>query len=195
MTVTRRPRKELSDEELVRSARRDPAAFEVLFERHAALMQRWLISQTGDPAIAHDLLAETFALAWREARRFRGGGEGTGAAWLYGIARNLLRRHYRDGKVQTRARQRLALATQTTHDDDAHRIDFGLDARDLAPAVRAAFDELTPEQQAAVRYRVIGELSYAEVARELSCSTVTARTRVFRGLQALRAAVDRGALT
>jgi|ERR1700722_19557020 len=195
MAVLRRPGREPSDEELVHCARRDPAAFEVLFERHAALMQRWLIAQCSDAATAHELLAETFALAWREAKRFRGGGEGTAVAWLYGIARNLLRHHYRQGRVQTRARERLALSTQTTHYDDANHIDFVLDARDMAPAVRAAFGELTPDQQAAIRFRVIRELSYEEVARELSCSAVTARTRVFRGLQALRAAVDRGALT
>jgi RNA polymerase sigma-70 factor (ECF subfamily) len=186
---------EPSDVALIRASRREPAAFERLFERHAMPMQQWLLAQTGDPAIAHELLAETFAQAWRGAGRFIGRDEGSGAAWLYGIARNLLRRYYRDRSVQARARARLEIATEVVYEDDVHLIDCCLDARDLAPSVRAAFDELTSQQREAIRFRVIEEMSYDEVARELSCSAVTARTRVFRGLAALRAAVDRGVAT
>jgi RNA polymerase sigma factor (sigma-70 family) len=182
-----------SDAELIRASRCDPAAFEALFDRHAVLLDRWLVAQTGDAAVAYELLAETFAQAWRAAGRFRGADERSGAAWLYGIARNLLRQHYRQGRVETRARRRLAMATLTSREDDTEKITSRIDARELAPAVREAFAELTSEQQAAIAYRVIDEMSYEEVAARLDCSTVTARTRVFRGLQTLRAAVAKGA--
>lgn len=85
------------------------------------LLDRWLTAQTGDATIAHELLAETFAQAWRGARRFRGADERSGAAWLYGIARNLLRQHYRQGRVETAARRRLGIATLTSHDDGRTR--------------------------------------------------------------------------
>lgn len=195
MALISRVDDEPSDVALIRASRRDPEAFELLFERHAAAMQQWLLAQTGDTTVAHELLAETFAQAWRGAGRFLGRDESSGVAWLYGIARNLLRHYYRDRSVQARARSRLELATEVVYEEDAHLIDSCLDARDLAPAVRAAFGELTSEQREAIHFRVVEEMSYAEVARELSCSTVTARTRVFRGLAALRAAVDRGVAT
>ncbi|HWX45578.1 MAG TPA: RNA polymerase sigma factor [Solirubrobacteraceae bacterium] len=182
-----------SDAELIRASRSDPAAFEVLFDRHSVLLDRWLVAQTGDGAVAYELLAETFAQAWRGAGRFRGTDERSGAAWLYGIARNLLRQHYRQGRVETRARQRLAMATLTVHEDDTDEITCRIDARELAPAVREAFAELTSEQQAAIAFRVVEELSYEEVAARLRCSTITARTRVFRGLQILGAAIAKGA--
>jgi RNA polymerase sigma-70 factor (ECF subfamily) len=195
MALISRVDDEPSDVALIRASHREPAAFELLFERHATPLQQWLLAQTGDPTIAHELLAETFALAWRGAGRFLGRNEGSGAAWLYGIARNLLRHYYRDRSVQARARERLEISTEVAYEEDAHLIESCLDARDLAPSVRTAFSELTSEQREAIRFRVIEEMSYAEVARELSCSTVTARTRVFRGLAALRAAVDRGVAT
>lgn len=182
-----------SDAELIRASSHAPAAFEVLFERHAMVLQRWLVAQTGDVALANEIVAETFASAWRGARRFRGADERAGGAWLYGIARNLLRQHYRKGRVETAARQRLAMSTLISQDDGTERVHDSIDAETLGPAVRQAFAELTREQQQAIGYRVIDELSYDEVAAQLNCTTITARTRVFRGLAALRTAIAKGA--
>lgn len=178
-----------SDSELLRAARRDPAAFEALFERHAAPLRGWLFAQTGDGALAHELLAETFAQAWRGLRRFRGEDDRAGAAWLYGIARNLVYQQRTRGRVETAGRERLSMATAPSHDGGIEELPGRIDAYELGPAVREAFAELTPDQQRAIDYRVIDELSYEEVAERLHCSTATARTRVFRGLQTLRSAV------
>jgi RNA polymerase sigma factor (sigma-70 family) len=184
---------DLSDSELVRAARAQPAAFEELFERHALPLRQWLFAQTGDRAAAQDLLAETFAQAWLGIGRFRGRHDDSGGAWLYGIARNLLRQHRARGRVANAGRTRLGLATASSDGGEIDEVAARLDARELAPAVRAAFAELTAEQQHAIGYRVIDELSYQEVAARLDCSTATARTRVFRGLQTLRGAVLKGA--
>jgi RNA polymerase sigma-70 factor (ECF subfamily) len=182
-----------SDSELLRGARRDPAAFEELFERHAMPLRQWLFAQTGDAGVAHDLLAETFAQAWRGVRGFRGKHERSGAAWLYGIARHLVHQHREHGRIESAGRERLAMATASSHDGGIEEIAFRIDAHGLAPAVRDAFAELTPDQQRAIDYRVVQELSYEEVATRLDCSTITARTRVFRGLRTLRGAIAKGA--
>jgi len=182
-----------SDSELLRAARCDPAAFEELFERHAMPLRHWLFAQTGDAAVAHDLLAETFAQAWRGIRRFRGANDRPGGAWLYGIARHLVLQHRRRGRIETAGRKRLAMATASSHDGGIEEIAFRIDAHELTPAVREAFAELTPDQRRAIDYRVLEELSYEEVAARLDCSTITARTRVFRGLQTLRGAIAKGA--
>jgi RNA polymerase sigma factor (sigma-70 family) len=157
------------------------------------VLERWLRAQTADAATAHELLAETFAQAWLGARRFRGREDGSGAAWLYGIARNLVRQHLRRGRVESAARQRLAMTASTARLDEFEAIDARIDARELAPAVREAFAELTRDQQRAIAYRVLEDLSYDEVATQLHITTATARTRVFRGLEALRATIVKGA--
>jgi RNA polymerase sigma factor (sigma-70 family) len=195
MAASSRPGAARSDAELIHASPSDPAAFEVLVERHAMLLDRWLTAKTGSAALAHELMAETFAQAWRGARQFRGGDDGAGAAWLYGIARNLLRQHYRKGRLESAARRRLGMATSASHDDETDEIGYRIDAHQLSPVVREAFAELTPEQQRAIAYRVVDELSYGEVAAQLNCSTSTARSRVFRGLRILRATIARGAHT
>jgi RNA polymerase sigma-70 factor (ECF subfamily) len=184
---------ELSDAELLRAARGQPAAFEALFERHATVLRQWLFAQTGDAAVSRDLLAETFAQAWRSLRRFHGEDERSGAAWLYGIARHLVHQHYKRRRIETAGRARLGMATLRTDDGGVEEIPARVDARGLSPAVREAFAGLTAEQQAAIGYRVIDELSYEEVAVRLECSPVTARARVFRGLQTMRRTITKGA--
>jgi len=182
-----------SDTELIRAARSDPAAFEALFERHAMVLRRWLFAQTGEEAVAQDLLAETFAQAWRGLRRFRGEDERSGGAWLYGIARRLLHQHYRRRRVETAGRSRLGMATAASHDDGTEEIAFRIDAHELSGAVREAFAGLTPEQRQAIGCRVVEERSYEDVAARLGCTPGTARIRVFRGLHALRTAIAKGA--
>jgi len=181
-----------TDADLIRAARADPAAFEALFERHAVALRRWVFAQTLDAELAGDLTAETFAQAWCSRRRFRGQGESAGAAWLYAIARNLLRQHWRRGRVETAARRRLGVGTDGRDDGGVDELPGRVDARELSPGVREAFAELTPEQRRAIGYRVIAELSYAEVAAQLECRTPTARSHVFRGLHTLRTALEKG---
>jgi RNA polymerase sigma factor (sigma-70 family) len=181
-----------NDSELIRASRSNPAAFEMLFERHAAALRGWLFAQTKNAEASHDLLAETFAQAWRGRRRFRGDDDRSGTAWLYGIARNLLHQHYKRGRVETAGRGRLGINTDIRDDGGIEELQARIDAHELSPWVRQAFAELTPEQQRAIGYRVIDELSYEEVAAQLDCTPTTARSHVFRGLQSLRTAISKG---
>ncbi len=190
-----KPFAEMGDAELIRAARRRPAAFEELFERHAIVLRQWLFAQTGDAGVANDLVGETFAQAWRGVRRFRGEDERSGAAWLYGIARHLLHQHYKRGRVETAGRRRLGMASAASDDGGIDEMLGRIDAHGLSPAVREAFAGLTAEQQAAIGYRVIEELGYEEIGVRLRCSPGTARARVFRGLQTMRSTIAKGART
>lgn len=178
-----------SDTELIRSACSDAAAFEELFERHSIALQGWLYAQTRDVSASRELLAETFAQAWCSAPRFRGEDDRSGSAWLYGIAKRLLLKHRRRKSVETAARRRLGMPTTADEDGGIDEIASRLDADELSACLREAFAELTTEQQQAIGYRIVDELSYEEVAAQLGVNTTTARTRVYRGLQTLRATI------
>jgi RNA polymerase sigma factor (sigma-70 family) len=111
---------------------------------------------------------------------------------LYGIARHLLHQHYRRGRVERSARRRLGMATATVTDGGIDELPGRIDARELSAEVREAFATLTPDQQRAIGYRIVEQFSFEEVAAQLGCNTTTARTRVLRGLQALRTAIGKG---
>ena len=168
------------DTELLQRARADPAAFCEFYDRYSSAIQRLFASEVGDEEAALDLTAETFAQALAGLRRFRGRHANSGRAWIYSIARHLLRRHRERGRIETRARERLGMPLSYT--EDAAAVEERLSASATAPGAVAG---LPAEQRDAVRLRVVEELSYEEVAAQLGCTAGAARTRVSRGLRQL----------
>ena len=104
-----------------------------------------------------------------------------------GIARNLLRQHYRRGRVESAARRRLGIELDVPAEDE---LDSVLD-RAAAAAVARELDDamrgLSSSQRHAVSGRVVGGLSYRELAEELGCSEQSARAHVSRGLRMMQA--------
>jgi RNA polymerase sigma-70 factor (ECF subfamily) len=174
------------DVQLLRAARRDDEAFCELYRRWAPELHAWFARRTSSADTASELTAETFAEVLRSLSRFRGRHPGSGAAWLMGIARNLLRGWYRGNRVASAARERMGIPVRSYETLDEEAIDSRLSAGPLRADLLRALEALPGEQREAVALRVIHERSYDEVAVALECTPATARQRVFRGLQTMR---------
>ena len=172
-----------SDAQLITEARRSPDAFSELYRRHVRAVYAWFRARAPERH-ASDLTAETFAQAALSLRRFRDEANGSALPWLYGIARNLLRRHEQRRRVDTKARERLGMPIRS-YDLDVDELDSRADATGLAPVLASALAGLPAEQRRAVELRVVGELDYAAVAASLGCSEGAARLRVMRALASL----------
>src|SRR5919205_107008 len=98
-----------TDAQLLAEASRDPLAFREFYDRYAAWVRSWFVRHTGSESASLDLTAETFAQAWHASRRFRDEADGSGAPWLFGIARNLLRQYHKHNRIETAARARLGI--------------------------------------------------------------------------------------
>jgi len=78
-----------SDETLIaRVARRDTEAFEILYDRHAALVLGVCIQITRDHGMAESVLQETFWQVWQSAIAYQNQ-NGSVTTWLFRIAREL----------------------------------------------------------------------------------------------------------
>jgi RNA polymerase sigma factor (sigma-70 family) len=174
-----------TDADLLAAASRDPLAFREFYERYAVWIRAWFQRQTGSDSAALDLTAETFAQAWHSARRFRDLADGSGAPWLFGIARNLLRQYHKHNRIESAARERLGLPAAGADCDDYDAVDERLEAVSLSPALRVAVRALPREQRRALVLRVVQQLEYDEVAGALGCSQNAARLRVSRALRSL----------
>ena len=111
----------LDDSELLRRARVDANAFGAFYRRHARAVYRSLLGDCGDPDVALDLTAETFARALQAIGRFRGVRVESGRAWIFAIAHSLFLQYERDRRIEDRARRRLGIleATRLHADDDS----------------------------------------------------------------------------
>ena len=162
----------------------DGAAFAMFYRRHLPTIVGFLLRETGDREATADLTAEVFAAIFLVARRFRPRGPGSARPWVLGIARNKLLESRRRGRVEDRARRRLAFEPEALDDGDLARVDELAAAPDHG--VLKLVEDLPKDQREAVRSRVLDEREYGEIARKLNCSELVARQRVSRGLSRLR---------
>ena len=181
----------MSDSELLRLAVRDEAAFEAIYRRHAPRIFRWLAREISREE-ALDLVAETFAQVLISVGSFRGEGDAAAAAWLNGIARNLLHDYLRGRAVVARGLRKLAVEEAVAAALALAAAESARDLDALAAAVDEAFGELSLREQEAVRLRVVEEMPYAEVARLLAIDSQAARTRVSRALRTMRSRLREG---
>ena len=174
-----------TDAELLQAARNDPQAFREFYDRYAVWVRSWFVRHTGSESASLDLTAETFAQAWHSCKRFRDMADGSGAPWLFGIARNLLRQYHKHNRIESAARERMGLEATYAECEDYERVDERIEASTLAPLLRRAVRALPGEQRRALELRVVQQLPYEEVAGRLGCSQNAARLRVSRALRAL----------
>jgi RNA polymerase sigma-70 factor (ECF subfamily) len=165
----------------------DRAVIGDLYRAESERMLVYFARRVYDAQLALDLVAETFARAYESRDRVAGE---DGAAWVWGIARNVLHDTYRRGSAERRALRRMGAQRVELSDDECRRIEELAGLEDLRALVLAALEELTPDQRAAVQLRVVDELAYPQVAERLGVSEATARARVSRGLRVLAVALD-----
>jgi len=174
-----------TDADLLAAARTDASAFRAFYERYAERVFGYHLRRTREPQAAQDLTAETFAQAWHASRRFKDMAGGSGAPWLFGIARNLLRQYHKHNRIETAARERLGIPAAWAECEEYEAVDERITAGSLAPLLRRAVHALPTDQRRALELRVVQELDYDAVAGALGCSQNAARLRVSRALRAL----------
>jgi RNA polymerase sigma factor (sigma-70 family) len=181
----------ITDGELLKRTRDgDREAFGLLYERRHELVLAFLLKRTRNPEVAMDLMAETFAAALVALADRPPLITGCALPWLLTIARNALIDSYRRGRVESAARDRLALEPVAITASDVEQVLQTAAETDLLVRLAA---ELPADQFQALRERVLEERGYEEIARDLDCSAAVVRKRVSRAMSTLRQA--RGAVT
>lgn len=170
------------DEVLIASVDHDPEAFGELYRRHVAGVAGFIAARVREPEATAELAAETFAIALEQSDRFDPE-RGVVRAWLFGIAANLVRRHWRQQRNGRAARDRLGIiARADEHDLDAlGQVIDRLDAEGLLDLL----DELPERQQQAVRLRMVDGADHDEIAAAMDVTRGNARVLVHRGIRRL----------
>ena len=165
-----------TDAAVIASSLERPERFEVIFDRHAAAVYRYLRRRVGDQ-LADELTAETFKRAL-SARRGFDTRTPSALPWLYGIAVNLIRMHVRSERRRQDAYRRFAQSRiEPSSADDVHA---RLDAQALEPALGAMLGSLSRDEREALLLHAWAGLSPAEISEVLSVSAATARKRLHR---------------
>jgi RNA polymerase sigma factor (sigma-70 family) len=159
-----------------------PEDFEAAFREHFPAVYRFLARRVGT-AIAEDLAAETFATAYRRRASFEPG-RGSLRPWLYGIAANLVRNHWRAEQHLLELDARLVPEIDLS--DESEAAEQRVAAALLAPRLAAALGQLTGDQREVLVLHAWAELTHEEIAAALGIALGTARSRLSRARAALR---------
>jgi RNA polymerase sigma-70 factor (ECF subfamily) len=169
---------------LVATARGEQMAFSAFYRRWLPIVTGYYLRRVGQPEVAFDLAAETFAAVVAGVGGFDPA-RGPAAAWLFAIAEHKLLDSRRRARVELSARSRLGFERITLEDEDLARVEELASLGDEA-RLDVLLVELPELQRAAIRARVLDEKPYETVAAELRCSEAVARQSVHRGLRRLR---------
>lgn len=165
-----------TDAELIASSLEDAERFGLVFDRHFAVIHRYLNRRVGRE-LADDLAAETFVAAFARRRDYDLGRDDA-RPWLYGIASNLLRGQWRSERRRLLAYTRAAIEADPSGEHDAAL--ERADASVAAPLVARALASLEDRDRDALLLLAWGELSYEEIAEALAIPTGTVRSRIHR---------------
>jgi RNA polymerase sigma factor (sigma-70 family) len=180
----------------VRSIGRDSQAFEAFYREHVDAVQRFVARRVGDPELVADLTAEVFVAAIESAHNYRPTC-GSPAAWLFGVARNVVSSEYRRRERERRAVGRLQ-GRNLLDPDDVSRIDERIDAASDARKLYHAMDRLPEGQRAVLELIALDGLSVTEAAHTLAIQPLAARVRLHRARRVMReqlAALDESQLS
>ena len=164
----------------------DVGRFGEIFVRHAPAIFRFLGRRIG-PDDAGDLLSEVFLAAF-EARMRYDPRRPSALPWLYGIASNLLNKHYRHRASELRVLERMLV--QSDPHDHADSVTASVDAQVQLRAMAKLLEELPASERDALLLFAWEDLTYGEIAGALGVPTGTVRSRLNRVRQRLRAATD-----
>ena len=175
-----RPAAVPSDAEVLAASVRDPDAFAELFTRHWDGLYRFCLSRAG-PA-GEDTAAEAFRVAFDRRRRYDAS-YSDARPWLFGIATNLLRDHFRAAKREESKLGRSAALDTMLHTDAG--LD-GLERQLLGPHLAAALRDIPAADRDALLLMAWADLDYEQIAQALGIPVGTVRSRIYRARQRLR---------
>ncbi|MEM7340253.1 MAG: RNA polymerase sigma factor [Actinomycetota bacterium] len=155
----------------------DDGRFDELFRSSYRPLVAYARRRTADAAAADDVVAETFATAWR--RRAERDAERAALPWLYGIAANVVRNHWRSDRRHLRLVDRLESEPVTGGVGPVPGVDGD-------PDLHTALSRLSFDDQEVLRLITWEELSHAEAAEALDCSVNAVGIRLHRARQRLR---------
>ncbi|MGH3621111.1 MAG: RNA polymerase sigma factor SigE [Sciscionella sp.] len=175
----------LSQDEAAGQAGWTPPSWDEVVREHADRVYRLAYRLTGNQHDAEDLTQETFIRVFRSLASYK---PGTFEGWLHRITTNLFL-----DMVRRRSRLRMEALPEDTDRlaGDGPSPEQVYSQTHLDPDLQVALDELPPEFRAAVVLCDVEGLSYEEIGATLGVKLGTVRSRIHRGRQALRAALER----
>jgi len=159
-------------------------AFEVLITQYKIPLRHSIGRLADNPALVDEIASDAFTLAFEKLNLFNG--ESSFFTWLYSIAENEMRVHWRRGNRAAH----VELNEEHPPHLSVRSVPASVEEQELhQKAIRKlykAVGELPADFRTPLRMHFLGGVAVDEVARQLNIPIGTALSRIFRGKTLLR---------
>ena len=169
--------------------RRDPELLDRLIEQYQHRLLRYLVYLTGNRELAEDFFQETWVRVLERGDQYNG--KARFDTWLFAIARHLV-------IDATRKKTALSLEALTHPPDGRVPIEFASSdrtphenarLRETGELLTGALARLDAVQREVILLRFQEELSLEEIAELTDAPLSTVKSRLYRGLEAMKPAI------
>jgi RNA polymerase sigma-70 factor (ECF subfamily) len=166
---------------IVRTAGGDRGAFEELHARYRRAVLGLALRRIGDRGRAEDATQDAFVAVWRSARTYDPA-RGSGASWLYAVARNAITDRLRRTPEPAAEPAESPSAEPGLHD--------AAEASWTAWRVHRALEALPAHERPVIELAYWGGMSQSEIAARLDVPLGTVKTRTRSALSRLADALE-----
>lgn len=161
------------------------AALALLFDRYKLPLYQFFCYQKLDAPAAEDLVQTVFERMLRYCQSYR---EGSAVkTWVYQIARNTVKDHWKKFDNQPVGYQKLRIDGQLTIQlAVAAEADADVEQKESLTLLQAALERLSAEQREILVLARLERMPYKELALVLGCTESAVKVKVHRALQELR---------
>jgi RNA polymerase sigma-70 factor (ECF subfamily) len=170
--------------------RRDPEVLDRLIEQYQHRLLRYLVYLTANREFAEDLFQETWMRVLERGNQYNG--RSRFDTWLFAIARHLV-------IDASRKKSTLSLDALTDPQDGAAPVEFAgkgpttneaVDRLERVERIGSALTHLEVAQREVVILRFQEDMSLDEIAQVTGAPLSTVKSRLYRGLEALKPVLD-----
>ena len=176
--------------------RGDVRVFDVLVDRHKDALFAYLRYRIGgDAHEAEDLLQEVFLRVFRSARRGEFAGRSAVKTWLFAVANNCITDHLRARRRRSRVESAPGPSREWCGAGEGRIVaETPLDAAIEAESRQRVvwlLAQLPEPQREVVAMKVMGGLTFAEIAEATGCPVPTIKSRMRYGLSKIQRILTR----
>jgi RNA polymerase sigma-70 factor, ECF subfamily len=163
----------------------DEEAFIQLYRQRQGAIYRFALQMSGSQSVAEDVTQEVFLALMREVRHFDAA-RGSLASYLYGIARNLVADHLRQGRMDSPLAHGDAESSPNPALIAAANNPLAeMTRREAVERLRQAVLALPEHYREVVVLCELHEMDYERAAKVLGCAVGTVRSRLHRARELL----------
>ena len=172
---------------------RDPDLLDRLIEQYQQRLYRYLLFLTGNPPLAEDLFQETWIRVLERGSQYNG--KSKFESWLFAIARNLVIDASRRKKISS-LEDLGDPESNTPYDPPDERASSVLQmlvSRENEQSVQLSLLKIPSYYREVLLLRFSEDLGLEEIAVVMATPVSTVKSRLYRGLAALKIALTEGA--